>query len=308
MKDIDFDELDRAVNSVIGTASSDMVAEPAPESTNSDETIPVAVSVTSSTSQVDDSQNQPAAPAPLAARRSSGRFMDVVHPSSDMRSTTSESSTPSLPQFGKTVTPSAEFEETPQDTTTEASPEAWPDPIDMAQQDTSPEVSSPETPLESPFLADAKVEKRPLGAFSSDTPEPTEAVDQKTNEESEIEEHPIHTDVPMPAELQDDLLSIESDSDVPAIEETPDAPAPLVTPPVAVETTGPTSINQQYSEQPSTSEQPAPVIFNTDAYKQPLAHPGKKKSGWLVVLWVFLLLVVGAGIGALVYYQVLPLL
>ena len=69
------------------------------------------------------------------------------------------------------------------------------------------------------------------------------------------------------------------------------------------------SITQQYAESPSTGDAPATTsIFDTDAYKKPLAHPKKKSSGWLVVLWIAVLLIVGAGAGAAVYFYVLPLL
>jgi flagellar basal body-associated protein FliL len=33
-----------------------------------------------------------------------------------------------------------------------------------------------------------------------------------------------------------------------------------------------------------------------------------KKHGWLIALWVFLLVILGAGAGAAIYYFVLPLL
>ncbi len=77
MKDIDFDELDRAVNSVL---SSDEPVAVAPES--AEEPAPEAP-VESSTSTL---------PSP-AERRRKGRFMDVVHPSSDMRMRTGKGST-----------------------------------------------------------------------------------------------------------------------------------------------------------------------------------------------------------------------
>ncbi len=108
------------------------------------------------------------------------------------------------------------------------------------------------------------------------------------------------TDTPLPAELQDNLLSIEASEDTaePKKEET--NPIPTVSLPV-----GATSITAQYTEQPSTGDQPTGSVFNTEAYKKPIARP-KKKSGWLIVLWIFLLLVVGAGVGAAIYFFVLP--
>ena len=91
MKDLDFDELDRAVNSAINpqpAAPAEPVAEPpAPE------TEPAVEPVT-----------EPPAPTPVvsspspAARRSSGRFMDVVHPSSDMRAKANETPVTEAPK------------------------------------------------------------------------------------------------------------------------------------------------------------------------------------------------------------------
>ena len=119
------------------------------------------------------------------------------------------------------------------------------------------------------------------------------------------EDHPVQFGTPLPAELQDNLLQIEADTD------TTDQPQKEETTPVlpvaqSEVPTGPTSITQQYTEQPSTGDQPTGAIFDTEAYRKPLSHPAKKKSGWLYVLWIVLLLVVGAGAGAAVYFFVLP--
>lgn len=277
MEEIDYDELDRAVNSTVssnvtGSSDSDNVTatqpqgqpEPAP-------TVSVVVNQTAST--------VPALPSP-AMRRSSGRFMDVVHPSSDMRSSTSLTT----PEPRKDITTS--FQE-PAKSPDASGVKTWPDPIDYQPATAN---SSQEKPVvsESPFLSDAKVEKRPLGAFSSEpsvqasTSTPPDA--ENSTESSRVD-HPIGTDIPMPAELQNNLLSIEGD----------DSPT---TPEV-------TSITQQYTEKPSTSDQATAAVFNADAYHKPLSHPKKDKSGWLMVLWIFLLLIVGAGTGAAVYFYVL---
>jgi len=75
VKDLDFDEIDRAVNSVISNGS------------NNDSN-PVSQSINEMPETVQP-EPQPVVtagvPRPPVARRSSGQFMDVVHPSSDMR-------------------------------------------------------------------------------------------------------------------------------------------------------------------------------------------------------------------------------
>lgn len=300
MKDIDFDELDRAVNSLINPGTT-----PAPTADSPVEN-PIATPTPTPTTP------------PLAERRSSGRFMDVVHPSSDMRTV----AVPARPFEQASEPASVSSPEVPNPVA------AWPDPIDMhetAQSQTS--TVSPEpayqapvnpgdgpAPQESPFLSDAKVEKRPLGAFSNEVhdsepsapavgntsePAPINTVPEPTlSEQPNVSDHPIHTDTPLPAELQPGLLSIEANED--------SSQLPIAsTVPTAVETTGPTSITQQYTEQPSTGDKPTGTVFDTEAYKKPQPSK-KKKSGWLIVLWIFLLLVVGAGIGAAVYFFVLP--
>jgi hypothetical protein len=306
MKDIDFDELDRAVNSLISPGTTPSI-DPA--------TTPALTTPAS-----------PAVPAvttpPLAERRSSGRFMDVVHPSSDMRPVAVP---PRAVEPEAVTTPVAPA--SPVDPPKPAA--AWPDPIDVHEAATikasapdpvpapTPTVSSSgdmTAPLESPFLSDAKVEKRPLGAFSNEvhesgpaaavvTPKPSEQPAElappSTDDLSKNTDHPIQNDTPLPAELQPGLLSIESNED-------PSKASVAIAVPAVAESTGPTSITQQYTEQASTGDKPTGTVFDTEAYKKPQTSSKKKKSGWLVVLWIFLLLVVGAGIGAAVYFFVLP--
>jgi hypothetical protein len=276
MQDIDFDELDRAVNSV--------TRPEAPEESRTSY-IPVAA--------------RPASSSP-AARRSSGRFMDVVHPSSDMRPQTSSDA---LPQ----PAPAAEAE-TPAEPTDSFQ---WPDPIELSgthSEETpveaeQPAEETPVQPLDSPFLPDAKVEKRPLG-------NPV-ASDFATNEESEepVAETPAETkeDTPLPVELHEDIVKLE-EAETP-IEE-PEATIPEFTPstPVVEAPSGPTSITQQYKEQPSTAEQPSGAIYDTEAYHQALSHPEKKHSSILVIVWILALILVGGGMGAAVYFFVLPML
>lgn len=298
MQDLDFDEIDRAVNGALDGAQPTVPAQ-APQVAE-----PVAAS-------------EPAQPvATPAARRTSGRFMDVVHPSSDMRA--------------RSVA---------------APREAAPVPVEPVAS------AEPELPLEepqtSPFLPDAKVEKRPLGgvgpalvapeapsayggvaeaeapAFAL-PPEPAqeliEAPDDPRLEAETLPDpidfaHQLNTELTVEPELEPQPQPVEEAVVLPEEPETLEEPALDLTPPVAPtpeapvaeEPVGPTSITQQYIEQPSSSAESG-AIFDTEAYHQPVAAPVKKKSGGLVILWIALLLIFGAGVGVAIYYFVLPML
>jgi hypothetical protein len=180
-----------------------------------------------------------------------------------------------------------------------------------------------DAPLESPFLTDAKVEKRPLGAFSGadadlaliEDPIPVSANATPVPEEvpPPVEEpaHEEHDEVPH--ELHPDLLALDghSQNEKQAADPLPQATIPSdSTPSSAVEDipVGPTSITQQYKEQPSSDTGQSGSIFDTEAYHQALTHPPKKRSSVLIIVWIITLILVGGGIGAGIYYVVLPML
>lgn len=412
MHDIDFDEIDRAINSAKNPRQSNTrgdtnetlapVAVTTPVSVPALE--PVAPETPAAISTTHTSAPVTTAPSP-AARRSSGRFMDVVHPSSDMRPngtsrpapnpaaafhrdepvrertavapvSTSVASAPVEPVVSAPVETTTPFTppvapiETEAPELNEGSAFHWPDPIDIqepATQDETPEVVEtlpvandelsadavviPEdddddedindiiaAPLESPFLSDAKVEKRPLGAFSGpdtelplleDFPAPNEPhVDAipKTPEVVEVVAEPealieevvpekIHdasfeSDLEVPPELHPDLLMLDTHS-----QDEEDAPEPVSAsnavigvPAAADVPTGPTSITQQYKEQPSTATQTSGAIYDTDAYHQPLAHPPKKRSSLLIIVWIVAIIIVGGGLGLAFYLFALPMM
>jgi hypothetical protein len=344
MQDIDFDEIDRAVNSLTSPSSD------APTKPVSDDPTPAV------TEPVAETSSEPVVPAPTApspaARRSSGRFMDVVHPSSDMRPSVSDRPAPSAPIFHREeVAERAEPEERPESAPVSGTAFHWPDPIDIAASEPTPEpmpepsVSDPTpevaeepstapepgdliddedepdneaTPLESPFLPDAKVEKRPLGAFSGadeglpllEDPIPFSMAPAPQSDEPEVEvEEPAHEEHEThPEELHPELLALDGhNQDEPLLEATnpPDAtPAPLVDDAPS----GPTSITQQYTEQTSSTAEASGAIFDTDAYHLPLTHTAKKNSGVMIVVWIIALILVGGGIGAGIYFVLLPML
>ena len=204
-----------------------------------------------------------------------------------------------------------------------AAPEAakieWPDPIDMmtkseqenisledsaAKDDKANEVSEPnpvddttdskvqdekpveEKPMSSPFLPDAKVEKRPLGGT------PSEDLLTETDTPG-AEEKP---ETVMPEEFNEDIVKAEA--------------APTTVAPVVAEVKdeksetdkNPVAINQQYTEKPSSGTQTNTPIYDTENYHNAVAHPAKKKSGWAWVFWVIILLILGAAGGAAYFY------
>lgn len=374
MKDLDFDELDQAVNSLM----TGIPKTPVPQDdkavektltitpTLSDSERPSFVTLEQTAAkagtELEAAEARVSTPAvtpvnTLAARRSSGRFMDVVHPSSDMkinnRPVVSREGIQLSPIAPRPVVASApqpsrepEITATVSDQTPEVieqAPElnAWPDPIDMmtptpsvdiadaapsAEEVSMPEVELPNAvdteesaPLQTPFLADTKVEKRPLGAFAVEQQVAAgDTSDVETVNDGAVAQEQVPTNsfsMPgqeatsdLPDELQHDLVKIESDSEVTHQELAEEKPvpapsfaAPVVTP-VPAAAPGPASIQPQYKEEPSSTKEEHAAIYDTDSYHKPLAHPAKKKSGWLWVLWIVLLLALGAGGAAALYY------
>ena len=329
MQDIDFDEIDRAVSSVSNTNTGGAVsATPV--------IAPTPVVSEPASMPVETVAPMPVVPSP-AARRSTGRFMDVVHSSSDMRPTRiSAPSAPSLHREEVAERPSVAARQEP--TAIASSAFHWPDPIEAAQPAAVPAVepvSAPSSdaellnsedfaaPLESPFLTNAKVEKRPLGAFSdadSDMSLIEDPIPFSGNETSQFD-----TSSEVSPEVEALLAETETIEAQPEQEEAPllleahteEVSAPAWTAPVAPEPTvlavedvpvGPTSITQQYTEQPADTNQASGSIYDTESYHQALVHTPKKHSSVLIIVWIIALILVGGGIGAGVYFVVLPLL
>lgn len=327
MSDFDFDELDKAVSGVLGTS---------PTKRDEGSKVPDVLASPTDSAASASTVVSTASVAP-AAKRTAGRFMDVVHPSSDMRARA-----------------------TAQATTTPSSSSSSSEPLGVGASATDTAHENDEAtpawsqPLESPFLPDAKVEKRPLGGdplmssvfeventLAEPLP-PQEAVPKlEAPDDSRIEAHTMPDPIDfaaqtVPAETELEPEHVASDSE--AIEDDAQADnstvaddAELKLQPVDtgidaqtvsedasessspalvqddVTPTGPLSITQQYTEQPRT-EQVSGAIYDTEAYHQPVAHPVKKKSGIGVIIWILVLLVVGAGAGVAFYFYVLPLL
>ena len=312
--DFDFDELDKAVNSALGGTSSDdsnvQASESAPKS--DDASVPAP-------KPAEEPAKEASPPAtPPAVRRSGGRFMDVVHPSSDMRAN-APASVPVPPVFNRS-------EPTPTPATTPT-----PKPVESKQDD---DILGEDwnQPLESPFLPDAKVEKRPLGGLvpsqidfdelelleepddprieAHAMPDPIDFAQQ--NGHVELPEEDAALIVPEPAAQKEEAQPAK-----PVEAKTDDygagygegsfqeAPSRGLAP--EEEPAGPASIQQQYKEQPSTAPESG-SIYDTEAYHKPLIPNAKRKSGIMVIVWILALILIGGGLGAATYFYILPML
>lgn len=358
MKDLDFDELDQAVSSVLGANTQPKQDDDAP----ADKADTPAAKPEPETPKVDEKpkveEKAPTAtPAASPAVRRRGQFLDMVHPSADMTSRLPVTSpaarkqlapvssdisslkpapTPTPAEVSKvedeapvveapTPAPSVEKVDTPEPVQDKSADEPqksddvkWPDPLDLAgpaQPEIPATVPEPEhapeeapvEPATTPFVPDVKVDKRPLGGVS---PQPAEAAHEsetKPEPETSVAEPAESTETPddeqkapvvTPPELQPDVVSVEAAADR---EFAPDGSD--------TETTDDTnkgmaqSIPQQYKTPDAKPDTATHPVFDTEEYHQPLlpAHGKKKSKGWLIVLIILGLLVVGAALGYVAY-------
>lgn len=387
MKDIDFDELDRAVSSLMGSvsnnkptdttpatspvaddASNDSVTvDPQPENTNPEpiEETPVlnldrpveAMPSSTPEPQADTDvetfseamqlvEEGPAvSPAPAARR---GRFMDVVRPA--VRETSKSAPSRAVSRQGVSLQPSTTRPE-PEEVSTLGATAQQPNDSAMAdfataQEDTfvestpqndesvlEPVVSSEptdlEAPLSSPFLPDAKVEKRPLGRpttesapvvdlaaeLTANAPESTTATAGIAFEDTASPGRDAQLpEQPLPAELGSELLTIETSMDnlppepvqapqsATAPESNPAQAASLAQAPEPTRVITGASIPQQYKVQPQTPMDEAPAA-GTIYDAQPLVHTAEKKSSWIwKLVAIIAIALLGAGGGAAIYY------
>lgn len=378
MKDIDFDELDRAVSSVLGGSVT-------PSTPNTDEAASSAA--VAPTASVSAPESAPVTKKSFVQKRTSGRFMDVVHPSSDMKS---QGTKASVPRQAPTIAPLASDQtDAPQapevssqaagvaDSSTAvaqkepaapASPPSdahvLPDPLDFhnfsddsstdaltkeasaASVDDKKEADEAEIaleqaaselsglngliedqrevpPLDTPFVNDLAVEKRPLGAFSvGDTDESLlsdEAKDhmtavadsaESTQEDDEMQTAIKHELTKNEEDPKAPVDSMDSQDDAQVAADTEVVPEELHEDIVAIESREVTpepathlaaasaSIPQQYAQKPTEQSHEVTPVFDAT----PLKHVDKKKSGWLHVVVIILLIILGAGGGAALYF------
>jgi len=311
MNELDFDELDRAVSSLMNNAPN-AAAVVAPTLPKNDvdaldaamptQPSPAAAPVSSVPTPMPSAPVAPAPMSPAAPVAPRGKFMDIVRPSVDPKPQVQPA--PARPVAAMQV--------------------ASPRPVVTMEASSAPmtanvDVPTQAQPLSTPFLPDTKVEKRPLGGSgpapsqlpvgavepSSQpmpasapldmplaTPLSNEAPSAPAGSIASAEDQQTHPGV-VPEELGNDLLAIESGSHF--SQQIADAP---VTSPMA----GVVSIAQQYREAPSEGAPTSGAIYDTSQYHQPLMHPAQKTPGWVWIVAIVSVLLVGAGLGALVYF------
>jgi|GEM_PF-2093070 hypothetical protein len=156
MTNTEFEELDKAVNSLIGDKKK----------------------------PVDDNNKAPLS-VPARSNAPKGRFMDLRHPSSDMKP-----QSPTVPKRAPEPTPTPP-QPAPKPTLQPTPPKPVENKAPLSDQKPDEESG------QSPFLPDASVQKRPLGGNINS--EPSSPPAPKDNPNS-----------PLPEELQNGVMSIES--------------------------------------------------------------------------------------------------
>ena len=272
--DFDFEALDEVVNSALTGSASSAPAPEAPKATP----VPTAPPRVINRSMADDDSGPGHSVSP-ASRRSAGRFMDMVHPSSDMKQqgmgapAVSPSFTKPAPIVPKPVPPA-------------------PRPQAPIARPVAPVVIPPkeeEKPLESPFLPDAVVEKRPLG--SPATAQRSAVPDFLSGPKEELLEFPEEPRIE--PKIEEPVREVE-----PKVEEK--TPEVLQDYSSATEVT---DLPRHDGPRPKTG-----ALYDTESYHQPAPVARKKSGPWMIIMWLVLLALLGAAAGVAVYMFVLPLL
>ena len=286
--------------------------------------------------------------APVIARRSTGRFMDVVRPSSV--SAIQKPATPAPSRTGTTIQPSPDLVDVisannrhsavrKEMSDIVAQPDnlsGTPDLKDVHNESTFAEiedapaeelsltdkiaqslaVSNSEapatpmtTPLESPFIANVEVEKRPLGSVSQ-----TMASSEMTSDE----------DASMSADSEDVKLEHQYNTNLSnysmsenSLGDAPDSPMDLSPEIIAIEEAGvpedsddkmsadiDSSLieSSELSEKETMDSEPAPMFAAVSTEVKPSVDKEKKKSGLLIALLIVLFLAIGMAGGAVSYF------
>ena len=286
--------------------------------------------------------------APVIARRSTGRFMDVVRPSSV--SAIQKPAAPAPSRTGTTIQPSPDLvdvisannrhsavrKEMSDMVAQSDNLSNTPDLKDVHNESTFAEiedvpaeelsltdkiaqslaVSNNEapaipmtTPLESPFIANVEVEKRPLGSVNQ----------VMTNSEMNSDE-----DMSMSADSEDIKLEHQYNTNLSnysmsenSLGDVPDSPMDLSPEIIAIEEAGvpedsddkmSTDIDSsliessELSEKETMDSEPAPMFAAVSTEVKPSVDKEKKKSGLLIALLIVLFLAIGMAGGAVSYF------
>lgn len=364
MAEIDFDELDKAVSSLMkdagatkstkrhtskkspsktSTATHDSALEDNHEGHSKAEQVTKSSHATSHEADkpkevAEESTSEKPAPRQSIATKRRGKFMDmkpspvhmkgagssksdVLHARVGVKlepiSESDESKTPEVDKSEIEV-PEVEWPKSPESTEShgtniEEPDREEPDIEDPDQEresdesvDSEPRVEDEDHAIAYPFIPDAKVEKRPLGAPLAVAEPEMSGVEPVEPTFDEAEFRSAGRTTILPKELHSSILEVEAHSmgestivdDSERVGTPEDDSYSKSTPEIKSH-----SIPPQYKVdkgQDALSDEPRGSIYDDGA-----DHSGldmhKKKSHWLVVIMIFLLLVIGAAGGAAVY-------
>ncbi len=278
------------------------VIEPEPSTDSAAEAAP-APDVT------DKEPEKPVTPA--VKRPNSGRFMDVVHPSLDMRSS---SDTPALSVPERQGSRDDTLRPVPSDAAKSTDQK---DNV-AALQATVPTIPTNPIPL-TPFLPDAKVEKRPLGESPAtagtiedkEDDAPLDASDNKSDAQRLLDASDFSavSDAENQALQQIETNGIDESAAAEVSADTassPDVPDAIPSSELSIQQieSGDTEHLSSGASQ-ATVEQPVDVngdVYGVKQHGPALEHPTKQKSGWGTVVIIILVIIALAGAGVAAYF------
>ena len=223
MSDIDFEELDKAINKAAGTDSEQKLAEEVREDSSENLNDNQEVSDTSKKDinledQNDDEEESDRKVVP----HREGRFLDMVHPSADMSlSPSSFSPSQSITKIDPVDNDlsdekdekepvSTEGDNQSEETVDESSGNDLAEKVDKEPEE-KPIEQSP--PAESPFIegSEKKVSKRPLGGWNQDDQQPEKLDANEDDENTNADNRGIgkSEEIILPPELEKELVEIE---------------------------------------------------------------------------------------------------
>ena len=162
--------------------------------------------------------------------------------------------------------------------------------------DEASSISSPQPLPTAPFLSDARVEKRPLGANSESAAKPPQDVAE--------EEAPASEPVSLPAELQGDVVAVEASVplDIDKAGSLSEVDGQSSDADLVVDAG--VDLTAQSIEQTDADDQVNGSIYDTANYHQPIdgKKPEKKSSPLKWLAWFLVLLIVGVGAGVAYFF------
>lgn len=217
MSDIDFEELDKAINKAVGTDSEQKPAEDVKDDNleNLDDGQETA-DESKKTIDLDDQGSEESDKKIVPHRE--GRFLDMVHPSADMSSSNSAfSPSQSITKIDPIDNDSLNEEDQKEQTSTEEDVQSSEATVESSDDGTAEKIAEQTTPAESPFIegSEKKVSKRPLGGWSQDN-QSSEKLNSEDNKDIDADNKDTEKseEIILPPELEKELVEIEETNEL----------------------------------------------------------------------------------------------